>query len=460
MDTDVNNTFNCPHCGQHLAAEPDMAGMTIDCPVCGKPIIVPEAPQQGMSGKKENANDHFSFTCPHCGQSLAAEVGMSGMECECPGCGESIVVPDPATKDKPKDWHRNWKGRWSHLSSKQKRLALVAVGLIVFCVLIGGTRMASDKETGVGRASDTESAPEEYLEWTYEVLGNEASVGGGSTELPAIPRDTYGAITIPAKLGGLPVTRINAYAFSGCSGLTSVTIPDSVRSIGEHAFAHCSGLTSVTIPSSVTNIGTWAFSYCKSLTWIRIPRSVRKIEDWTFDYCSNLKTVYLPPSTSIDKYAFDGCAGVRVVIETTNEEREIIAKFGAALNEMGLMFDLINSAEAERQIREYQRRDAQRQAAERYAANPPGSNLGLDERPMQGDYAERSRMQRQLQEQQRQTEAQQRREEWERITQQQEQKRKERTRQFCPFCRGSGREPSMPNVPCQHCNGTRFAPQY
>lgn len=457
MNTDANKTFDCPHCGQHLAAEPDMAGMTIDCPVCGSPIKVPEAPQQGMSGKKEKGNDHFSFTCPHCRQCLTAEVGMSGMECECPGCGKTIVVPEPAMKNKPKDLHRNGKDRWSHLSSKQKRLAFVAVGLIVFCVLIGGVR----------RIFDTESGPGGYLEWTYEALDNEASVGGGSTELRAIPRDTYGPINIPAQLGGLPVTKINAYAFDGCSDITSVTIPDSVSSIGKHAFDSCHGLTSVTIPNSVTKIGTWAFSDCKNLTWIRIPRSVKKIEDYTFRNCSNLKTVYLPPSASIDKDAFNGCVGVKAMIETTKEEQEAIAKFGAALEAMGLMAELINRAEAEKQIREYQRREAQRQAAEMYAPNPPGSNLGLDGKPMQGDWDERFRrqgqlqkQQRQLQEQQRQMEIQRQKEQWKKKAQQEEQERKERTRQFCPYCKGSGREPSLPNVPCRHCNGTRFAPQY
>ena len=58
---------------------------------------------------------------------------------------------------------------------------------------------------------------------------------------------------------------ISTYAFSYCSSLTSITIPDSVTSIGEYAFSNCSSLTSITIPVSVTSIGNSAFASCFAL---------------------------------------------------------------------------------------------------------------------------------------------------------------------------------------------------
>ena len=59
---------------------------------------------------------------------------------------------------------------------------------------------------------------------------------------------------------------INKYAFNGNTALTSVTISDSVTSIGRYAFYNCTGLTSVTIPDSVTSIGEYAFRDCNKLT--------------------------------------------------------------------------------------------------------------------------------------------------------------------------------------------------
>ena len=138
--------------------------------------------------------------------------------------------------------------------------------------------------------------------------------------------------------------------------MISVTIPNSVTSIGEAAFADCSGLTSITIPNSVTSIGNYAFDYCKGLTsvvWnaencanapfynissqitsftfgdsvkhipaslccsmgkltsITIPNSVTSIGDYAFSGCSGLTSITIPNSvTSIGYQAFRGCSGL------------------------------------------------------------------------------------------------------------------------------------------------------
>ncbi|MBQ8448356.1 MAG: leucine-rich repeat domain-containing protein, partial [Clostridia bacterium] len=76
-----------------------------------------------------------------------------------------------------------------------------------------------------------------------------------------------------------------------CSSLTSITIPESVSSIGISAFAYCYGLTSITIPESVTSIGNSAFSHCKSLTSITIPKGVTSIGWSTFYNCSRLTSI-------------------------------------------------------------------------------------------------------------------------------------------------------------------------
>lgn len=82
--------------------------------------------------------------------------------------------------------------------------------------------------------------------------------------------------------------------FAGCSYLKSVTIPNSVISIGEYSFYGCSGLTSVTIPNSIVNIEEYAFGNCSSLTSISVPNSVTRIAGKAFGGCISLKSISLP----------------------------------------------------------------------------------------------------------------------------------------------------------------------
>ena len=106
------------------------------------------------------------------------------------------------------------------------------------------------------------------------------------------------------------VTRID-YAFGSCKNLTSVTIPDSVTSIGDNAFNGCTSLTNITIPNSVTSIGDNAFNYCTSLTNITIPNSVTSIGDNAFYKCTSLTDIIIPNSvTSIGYSAFSDCSGL------------------------------------------------------------------------------------------------------------------------------------------------------
>ena len=114
------------------------------------------------------------------------------------------------------------------------------------------------------------------------------------------------SLTIPNS-----VTSIGVGCFRDCLGLTSITIPNTVTSIGNDCFRNCSGLTSFTIPNSITNIGTTVFSNCTGLSSVIIPNSITSIGEYAFNDCIGLTSVNIPNSvTSIGNSAFYGCSGL------------------------------------------------------------------------------------------------------------------------------------------------------
>ena len=142
--------------------------------------------------------------------------------------------------------------------------------------------------------------------------GNVAKVTNGDYQYK-------GDITIPSTIivndAEYQVKGIENRAFYICSGLTSISIPNSVTSIAEETFYGCSGLTSVTIPNSVTSIGSYAFGECSGLTSITIPNSVTGIGKGAFSGCYGLTsvTMIINSGTVIGDYAFSGCSELKNV---------------------------------------------------------------------------------------------------------------------------------------------------
>ena len=172
---------------------------------------------------------------------------------------------------------------------------------------------------------------------TVELTGYESALAG-EVNIPA---------TVTNESTEYSVTSIGSYAFSWCSQLTAVTIPEGVATIGNYAFGYCSSLTAVNIPASAINIGDWVFDNCSALTAINvagsntayysvngilfnkdkttlicypagkpetdytIPSSVTVIGVNAFAYCDALTQLTIPSSvTSIGEWAFDGCTAL------------------------------------------------------------------------------------------------------------------------------------------------------
>ena len=117
------------------------------------------------------------------------------------------------------------------------------------------------------------------------------------------------SVTIPDS-----VTSIGAWAFENCSSLTNVTLPGSLASLPDGVFENCTSLTTVTIPSTVTNIGEYVFFGCSLLASITVPDNITRIEYEAFFDCYSLANVTIGKSVaSIEYEAFLGCSSLTAI---------------------------------------------------------------------------------------------------------------------------------------------------
>ena len=148
-------------------------------------------------------------------------------------------------------------------------------------------------------------------DFTYSLINNET----------AVQIDQYsgsgGNIIIPSIIAKEPVTSIGQFAFSNCTSLTSVTIPDSVTYIGNSSFRNCIKLTAVNFGAGVKMIGNHAFYNCIALLNVTIPANVNTIGQFAFSNCTALKYASFgmgPNDPIVGDFAFSNCTSLTSVI--------------------------------------------------------------------------------------------------------------------------------------------------
>jgi len=128
--------------------------------------------------------------------------------------------------------------------------------------------------------------------WAFTVNADlMAIVGTGSEGGTAISSETAGTVVVPETLGGRIVTGVGAYAFKDCTGLTEVTLPTNIVTIGDSAFANDYWLDNVIIPDSVEEIGNRAFMNCTEMAALTFGKGLKRVWDSAFENCISLESV-------------------------------------------------------------------------------------------------------------------------------------------------------------------------
>ena len=140
------------------------------------------------------------------------------------------------------------------------------------------------------------------------------SVSGGEAKITDVDTAISGKVTVPATLGGYPVTSIYEWAFSQCKNITAVTVGSNIKTIGRGAFYHCENLTTAVISDSVTTMEPQVFAYCYKLTSVTLGNGITRIGKWTFTHCTGLVSIVIPKNvTSLGMCAFSDCTSLQTV---------------------------------------------------------------------------------------------------------------------------------------------------
>ena len=183
---------------------------------------------------------------------------------------------------------------------KQILACVLVVTMLISTFVVNASAQKIDTST-VSETTTVVQSGEPLIDGDFEYTTNEE----GTVEITKYT-GTGGDVVIPSIIEGKNVTQIGQYSFENCTGLTSITIPDTVTTIWWNAFEGCTGLSNVTLPNSVTAIHRSAFRGCIGLSSIKIPASVTSINERIFYGCTNLSEI----KVSVDNPVFADYDGI------------------------------------------------------------------------------------------------------------------------------------------------------
>lgn len=154
----------------------------------------------------------------------------------------------------------------------------------------------------------------------------------GDYTLQSYPAGREGAYTIPPTVHGKKIDQIWTSGFEGASGLTGISIPSSIGRLGTAAFEG-TGLTHVTIPDTVEQVDPAVFQNCTKLVSVKLPAGLAEIDQYMFANCISLQYVDMPDSiTKINIYAFHNCTSLTSLALPKNLSSLSVGCFDKCIN--------------------------------------------------------------------------------------------------------------------------------
>ncbi len=189
-----------------------------------------------------------------------------------------------------------------------KRLLIMVTAFVMLCSLfLMGSVFAAEQDSYV----------------IYPLEGGSLRFDPTTGTVVSADRSVTKAV-IPQMINGVEVTAIGAQAFSSCTDLLFVDIPDSVTSLGQYAFSNCGKLESIQLSDNIVSIGDGAFIYCYQLKTIQLPKALQSFGSYAFSSTGIEGSVTIPAGvTSIPFYGFAQSQSLAEVLfeESSDPER-------------------------------------------------------------------------------------------------------------------------------------------